>query len=119
MQVAALFDDHPDLLEEFTRFLPDSSATVSTQHASFGRNSFPRYDERSSAMPTLRQMNMDKLRRRERIITSNPDRDLSVERPDVDDDKSMIKVHKEQRKRAEKENREQENMLRTFTVKEA
>ncbi|KAK9272549.1 hypothetical protein L1049_002922 [Liquidambar formosana] len=106
-EVAALFDDHPDLLEEFTRFLPDTSATPSTQHVPYGRNSFQRYDERSSAMPTLRQMHTDKQRcRRDRIINSHADRDLSVDRPDLDDDKAMLKVHKEQRKRAEKENRD-------------
>lgn len=59
-QVATLFHKHPDLLEEFTRFLPDSSATPSTQ-LPYGRNSLPRFNERSSATPTLRQGHMDKV----------------------------------------------------------
>ncbi|KEH24935.1 paired amphipathic helix protein [Medicago truncatula] len=35
-EVATLFKDHNDLLEEFTRFLPDNSLEPSTQHAPFG-----------------------------------------------------------------------------------
>ncbi|XP_059670241.1 paired amphipathic helix protein Sin3-like 2 isoform X2 [Cornus florida] len=105
-EVAALFEDHSDLLEEFTKFLPDASATA--QHVPFGRHSFHRYDERSSAVPTARQTHVDK-RRRDRIIAPNADRDLSVERPDLDDDKTMTKLHKEQRKRADKENRDRRN----------
>lgn len=60
-QVAALFDEHPDLLDEFTRFLPDASAAASAHHAQYGRNSFPRFNERSSATPTFRPMHMDKV----------------------------------------------------------
>ncbi|CAK9162852.1 unnamed protein product [Ilex paraguariensis] len=109
-EVAALFDDHPDLLEEFTRFLPDASATASAPHVPFGRQSFHRYDERSSAMPTLRQTHVDKQRcRRDRIMSPHAERDLSVERPDLDDDKTMMKLQKEQRRRAEKENRDRRN----------
>lgn len=60
-QVASLFDDHPDLLDEFTRFLPDTSATPSTHLVGYGRASFPRISERASGTPTLRQMHMDKV----------------------------------------------------------
>ncbi|KAJ4974388.1 hypothetical protein NE237_007562 [Protea cynaroides] len=90
-EVAALFRDHSDLLEEFTHFLPDSSAAVPPQHAPSGRNSF----QRSSAMPTLRQIHGDK--------KFHADRDLSVDRPDPEYDKLLMKVDKEQRKRVEKE----------------
>lgn len=55
-----LFKDHRDLLDEFTRFLPDTSAAPSTQHAPFGRNSMQRYNERSSIAPMVRQMQVDK-----------------------------------------------------------
>jgi hypothetical protein len=51
-QVATLFDDHPDLLDEFTRFLPDTA-----HNAPPVQNSF----QRSSATPTLRQMHVDKV----------------------------------------------------------
>ncbi|OIT33725.1 PREDICTED: paired amphipathic helix protein Sin3-like 2 isoform X2 [Nicotiana attenuata] len=105
-EVAALFEDHPDLLDEFTRFLPDSSATASATQTSLGRPSFHRYDERSSAT-LLRQPHMDKQRfRRDRIISPHAERDPSAERPEMDDDKTMIKLHKEQKRRAEKENRD-------------
>ncbi|KAL0461660.1 UNVERIFIED_CONTAM: Paired amphipathic helix protein Sin3-like 2 [Sesamum latifolium] len=109
-EVAALFDDQPDLLDEFTRFLPDTSATVSGPHASFGRHSFHRYDEKSSVMPMMRQSHMDKQRlRRDRTMGPNGERDLSVERHDMDDDKTVVKLHKEQKKHIEKENRDKRN----------
>ncbi|PSS30420.1 Paired amphipathic helix protein Sin3-like [Actinidia chinensis var. chinensis] len=108
-EVAALFTDHPDLLEEFKRFLPDASATATAPHVPFGRHSFHRYDERSSAMATSRQAPMDKHRRRDRIIAPHTERDLSVERTDIDDDKAMMKMQKDQRKRAEKDSRERRN----------
>ncbi|KDP45427.1 hypothetical protein JCGZ_09676 [Jatropha curcas] len=108
-EVAALFEDHRDLLDEFTRFLPDTSVAPMTQTAPYGRNSIQRYNERNPTAPASRQMHMDKQRRRDRIVTSNTERDLSVDRPELDDDKAMMKVHKEQRKRAEKENRDRRN----------
>ncbi|GMY26135.1 paired amphipathic helix protein Sin3-like 4 isoform X1 [Fagus crenata] len=96
-EVAALFQDHNDLLDEFTHFLPDSSATASTHFAQSGRNSMLR--DRSSAMPIMRQMHVDK---KERTI----DRDLSVDRPDPDHDRSLLRVDKEQRRRGEKDRRD-------------
>ncbi|XP_009617907.1 paired amphipathic helix protein Sin3-like 2 isoform X2 [Nicotiana tomentosiformis] len=105
-EVAALFEDHPDLLDEFTRFLPDSSATASATQTSMGRPSFHRYDERSSAT-LLRQPHMDKQRfRRDRIISPHAEHDPSAEHPEMDGDKTMIKLHKEQKRRAEKDNRD-------------
>ncbi|KAI9111373.1 hypothetical protein K1719_017063 [Acacia pycnantha] len=91
-EVASLFHDHPDLLDEFTHFLPDTSATASTHAAS--RNSVLR----SSAVP--RQMSVEK---REKTVDSHGDRDLSVDRSDPDHDRVMIKAEKEQRRRAEKD----------------
>ena len=58
-QVASLFEDHSDLLDEFTRFLPDSSAAPLTQQVPYGRNSTQHYNERSSVTPTLRHIQMD------------------------------------------------------------
>ncbi|TYH99630.1 hypothetical protein ES332_A11G079500v1 [Gossypium tomentosum] len=104
-EVASLFEDHPDLLEEFKRFLPDPSAAPLTQQVPYGQNSAQRYNERSSATATLRQIQMDK-RRRDRIITSHADHGISVDHPELDDDKTMMKMQKEQRKRLEKENRD-------------
>ncbi|XP_024973666.1 paired amphipathic helix protein Sin3-like 2 isoform X2 [Cynara cardunculus var. scolymus] len=114
-EVATLFDDHPDLLDEFTRFLPDASAAASAHHASFLRQSYHRYDERSSVMAQLRHTQMDKQRgRRDRIIPPQGERDLNVESPDMDEDKSMVKLHKEQRKRAEKESRDRRTRDQDF-----
>lgn len=58
LQVSQLFEDQPDLLEEFTRFLPDNSGAAAIHHS---RTSLHRYDERSSA-PASRQMHLDKVR---------------------------------------------------------
>ncbi|KAL2344258.1 hypothetical protein Fmac_005543 [Flemingia macrophylla] len=88
-EVAALFQDHADLLEEFTHFLPDTSGTASTHYAS-ARNSLLR--DRSSAMPT-----------RERAIASHGDRDLNADHPDPEHDRFLIWTDKDQRRRGEKE----------------
>ncbi|XP_039159223.1 paired amphipathic helix protein Sin3-like 2 isoform X2 [Eucalyptus grandis] len=108
-EVENLFGDHQDLLEEFTKFLPDNSATASTHNFPYARNSFQRQHERSSATPTLRQMQIDKRARRDRIINAHAEHDINVDRPDLDDDKAMIKVQKDQRKRFEKDNRDRRN----------
>ncbi|TKY58570.1 Paired amphipathic helix protein Sin3 4 [Spatholobus suberectus] len=83
MTVAALFQGHADLLEEFTHFVPDTSGTDSTHHAS-ARISL--LCDRSSAMPT-----------RERTIASHGDRDLSADHPDPELDRCLIKADKDQR----------------------
>lgn len=100
-EVAALFQDHQDLLDEFTHFLPDSSTTTADEYAPSARNSI--LQDRSSAMPMMRQMHVDK---KERTIPTHGDRDLSVDRPDPDHDRSLMRVEKEQRKRGEKDRRE-------------
>ncbi|KAE9466512.1 hypothetical protein C3L33_01562, partial [Rhododendron williamsianum] len=92
-EVATLFTDHPDLLEEFKRFLPGASATAAAPHAPFVQQSFY-------------QAPMDKQRRRDRILAPHKHRDSSVERDNMDEDKTMIKMQKDQRKRAEKDNME-------------
>ncbi|KAE8721221.1 hypothetical protein F3Y22_tig00016563pilonHSYRG00018 [Hibiscus syriacus] len=102
-EVASLFEDHPDLLEDFTRFLPNSSAAPLMQQVSYGQNSTQRYNERCSATVTLRQIQMDKQRRRDRIITSHAD---SVGHPELDDERTMVRMQKEQRRRVEKEIRD-------------
>ncbi|CAN1816987.1 Paired amphipathic helix protein Sin3-like 4 [Linum perenne] len=100
-EVAALFKDHHDLLREFTHFLPDNSATASTHFASSNRNSILR--DRSSPMPAIRQMHVDKKER------THPDRDFSVDRPDPDHDRALLRVDKEQRRRVEKEKERRED----------
>ncbi|KAJ6775729.1 PAIRED AMPHIPATHIC HELIX SIN3-LIKE PROTEIN-RELATED [Salix koriyanagi] len=44
-EVSALFEDHHDLLDEFARFLPDTSATPMTNTVPFARNSNQHYNE--------------------------------------------------------------------------
>ncbi|KHG02736.1 Paired amphipathic helix protein Sin3-like 2 [Gossypium arboreum] len=109
-EVASLFEDHPDLLDEFTRFLPDSAAAPLTQQVPYSRTSTQRYNEQSSATPTLRHIQMDKAtvtqRRRDWIMTSHADGDLSVDRPELDDDKDILKMQKDQRKHVEKDSRD-------------
>lgn len=56
-QVAALFQDHPDLLDGFIHFLPDVSAAASAH--TVARN--PVFRDRSSAMPTVRQVHVEKV----------------------------------------------------------
>ena len=58
--MAALFQNHQDLLEEFTHFLPDASATYAPHHAFSGRG-FVQRDDRSSLMPTARHIHGDKV----------------------------------------------------------
>ncbi|XP_059648928.1 paired amphipathic helix protein Sin3-like 4 isoform X2 [Cornus florida] len=96
-EVAALFRDHLDLLTEFTHFLPDASAAASIHFAPSGRNSICRRDDRSSPMPTMRHMHVEK------ATASHADRDISVDRLDPDHDKALLRADKEQRRRIEKE----------------
>ncbi|ESQ41476.1 hypothetical protein EUTSA_v10012461mg [Eutrema salsugineum] len=103
-EVSTLFEDHLDLLEEFTRFLPESLAPHSA--AQLIRSQAQRYDDRGSGPPLVRRMLIEKDRRRERAVASRGDRDHSVDRSDHNDDKAMVKMHREQRKRVDKENRE-------------
>ncbi|KAK1383711.1 paired amphipathic helix protein Sin3-like 2 [Heracleum sosnowskyi] len=113
-EVAALFDDHPDLLDEFIRFLPDASAVASAHNASVGRQQLNRYDERSSAVLAQRGTPMDKQRfQRDRIIAPHTEHDPNLEHPDLDE-KTMIKLHKEQRRRSEKINLDRRNRDQDF-----
>ncbi|KAH1239232.1 Paired amphipathic helix protein Sin3-like 3 [Glycine max] len=96
-EVAALFQDHVDLLREFTHFLPDTSGTASN-HCGLARNSL--LPDRSSAMPIIRQMHVEK---RERNIASHGDRDLSADHPDPELDRCLIRADKDQRRHDEKE----------------
>ncbi|XP_058193271.1 paired amphipathic helix protein Sin3-like 3 [Rhododendron vialii] len=98
-EVTQLFREHPDLLVEFTHFLPDSSASATIPHAPSGRNSIFRRDDRGSPLPAMRHIE-------KKPVVSHVDRDLSVERPDIDHDKALMRADKEQRRRGEKERRE-------------
>ncbi|XP_022727045.1 paired amphipathic helix protein Sin3-like 4 isoform X2 [Durio zibethinus] len=103
-EVAALFQDHPDLLLEFTHFLPDTSATASNHCTSSGRKSFPR--DRSSAMPGMHAVPADK---NDRTTAPHDGHDLGAEHPDPDHDRVMMKAEKEQRRHGEKERDKRED----------
>ncbi|CAL0311942.1 unnamed protein product [Lupinus luteus] len=98
-EVAALFEGHFDILNEFTHFLPDTSAAASSNHYVCARNYM--FRDRSSTMLIMRQMHVDK---RERIMASNGDRDPSLDRSDLDHERGLARAEKEQRRRVEKEN---------------
>jgi len=61
MQVSQLFEEHPDLLEEFTRFLPDNSSAAPGHHPQHSRSDFSHHQEKSSIVPPSRQMHADKV----------------------------------------------------------
>ncbi|XP_057529106.1 paired amphipathic helix protein Sin3-like 3 isoform X2 [Amaranthus tricolor] len=84
-EVATLFQDHRDLLEEFAHFLPDTSAAAPGQHGP-GRNSILR-----DRMPSTKPMHFDK-----------KDQDINVGCSDLDNDK-LMEVEREQRRRVDKE----------------
>uniref|UniRef100_A0A0E0JD74 Histone deacetylase interacting domain-containing protein n=1 Tax=Oryza punctata TaxID=4537 RepID=A0A0E0JD74_ORYPU len=76
-EVAVLFADHKDLLEEFQHFLPDTS--VPPQAVASSRGGLVRRDDRTSLMaPASRN------EKRDRAHPSHAERDLSVDRPDLD-----------------------------------
>ncbi|KAG5091420.1 hypothetical protein JHK82_050198 [Glycine max] len=85
-EVAALFQDHVDLLREFTHFLPDTSGTA---------NNSLLHDR-----TTIRQMHVEK---KERNIASHGDHDLGADHPDPELDRCLIRADKDQRRRDEKE----------------
>ncbi|XVF44115.1 hypothetical protein PTKIN_Ptkin02bG0094400 [Pterospermum kingtungense] len=103
-EVAALFQDHPDLLLEFTHFLPDTLAPASNNYTSSVRKTIPR--DRGSAMPGMRAVTVDK---KDRTTALHADRDLSVEHPDPAHDRVMMKGEKEQRRHGEKERDKRED----------
>ncbi|KAK4771759.1 hypothetical protein SAY86_013534 [Trapa natans] len=101
-EVTALLGDHPDLLGEFRRFLPVSSATNVTHNVIYNRNSSQISGERNSAKLASRPMHMDKHRNRTHRIAGY-DRDPSLDRPNDSDDKALLKVQKDQRKHTNKD----------------
>ncbi|KAK8643542.1 hypothetical protein V6N13_012833 [Hibiscus sabdariffa] len=80
-QVAALFEDHPDLVLEFTSLLSGSN-----RYASSGRNTKSR--DRSSAIPSMHDVPADK---KDTTTTLHAECCLSVERPRADKDIVAVK----------------------------
>lgn len=93
-EVASLFRQHPDLLDEFTHFLPEAGPV----HSPARNLPFVRRDDRNLTMQG------DK----ERAITSHTDRDIGVEHCDADN-KPYMKMDKDQRRCAEREKERKEH----------
>lgn len=93
-EVASLFHHHPDLLDEFTHFLPEAGPV----HSPAKNVPFVRRDER----------NLQVQGGKERAMASHADRDIGADRCDSDN-KSLMKMEKEQRKRAEREKERKEH----------
>ncbi|KAL9240901.1 hypothetical protein vseg_015069 [Gypsophila vaccaria] len=89
-EVALLFRDHRDLLEEFTHFLPDTSATAAdaNQHAPPARD--PTLGNTNSATPVTKPMDIDR-----------KDRQLPIDGSDAENDK--LKVEREQKRQLDKD----------------
>ncbi|CAH9142262.1 unnamed protein product [Cuscuta epithymum] len=96
-RVASLLHEHPDLLEEFTHFLPDTSAATRVHYHS-NRTLALQWDDKSSPLTRGRPLNDEK-----KVIASHADYDLSEDRSDPEHEKAMLRVEKERYRLMEKE----------------
>lgn len=92
-EVSYLFRGHPDLLEEFTHFLPDAMAAARARNAQAHRAPILRYDEKSSSMTAARHMHAEKK------ATSLVVRDIAVDRPDPEYEETTMRTERERRER--------------------
>lgn len=97
-EVAALLHNQPDLLKEFTNFLPDSSATTSSQHVHSIKNHNPHIEDRSSPIRRIKPPHSEK-----KGIACHADRDVSIDMSDVYHEEKLIKHDKEHRRHTDKE----------------
>ncbi|CAN4116256.1 unnamed protein product [Withania somnifera] len=91
-EVCYLFRDHPDLLEEFTHFLPDAMAAVQARNAQAHRAHILHYDEKSSSMTAARHMHVEK-------VTSLGVGETAVDRPDPEYEETTMRTERERRER--------------------
>ncbi|CAL9079689.1 unnamed protein product [Musa textilis] len=97
-EVAALFKNHQDLLEEFTHFLPDASATCAP-HLGYPDRSFAHQDERSPVMPSARE---DK---REKAYPSHANHDFGIDSLDMEHDSQRRCAEKEKDRKEDRDKR--------------
>ncbi|KAL9230128.1 hypothetical protein vseg_005517 [Gypsophila vaccaria] len=99
-EVSQLFEDHSDLLEEFTRFLPNNSSPATVHHFTLnGRSNLQSYDERAGALSTSQPMHVDKRWcSGDTVDASHEKNGLCGKRPDLDGDTEKLRSHKEHRK---------------------
>ncbi|KVH97754.1 hypothetical protein Ccrd_000113, partial [Cynara cardunculus var. scolymus] len=97
-EVATLLHNQPDLLKEFTNFLPDSSAAASNHYVHSSRNHNPRHEDSSSPIGTIRPLHSEK-----KGIACHAERDVSVDMSDPCHEEGSIRPNKEHRRHGEKE----------------
>ncbi|GFP91557.1 paired amphipathic helix protein sin3-like 4 [Phtheirospermum japonicum] len=93
-EVSVLFQNHADLLVEFTHFLPDASGTASVQYATPGRNHNLHGDDKGSPMTVAKPNQVEK---KPAVSYANGDR--YVNHPDSE---QWNHVEKEKGKREER-----------------
>ncbi|ONM30585.1 Paired amphipathic helix protein Sin3-like 3 [Zea mays] len=102
-EVAMLFKDHKDLLEEFQHFLPDTSVAP---QAVASKGGLVKREDRSSLVPPANKiLHNDK---RDRVYLSHADRDFSVDRPDVEHDRQRRRLDKDKERKVERDRRDYE-----------
>ncbi|KAK8964060.1 Paired amphipathic helix protein Sin3-like 4 [Platanthera guangdongensis] len=99
-EVAVLFQTHHDLLDEFKHFLPNTSITIDPQHPTSVRP-FGRRDDRSPLMPYMRHPQM-----KERAYNSQSERDLSVDRPDLENEQRRSEKEKDRKEELDRRERD-------------
>ncbi|XP_062206253.1 paired amphipathic helix protein Sin3-like 4 [Phragmites australis] len=99
-EVAMLFSDHKDLLEEFQHFLPDTS--VAPQPVA-SRGGLVKRDDRSSLMPPA-----SRTPHNDKRYMLHADRDFSVDRPDVEHDRQKRRLDKEKERKVDRDRRDYE-----------
>ncbi|XP_039121136.1 paired amphipathic helix protein Sin3-like 4 isoform X2 [Dioscorea cayenensis subsp. rotundata] len=97
-EVADLFGEHPDLLNEFTHFLPDTSAVATAQHGSSARTLLHGFKFNSPVQ--------------EGTYNSHTDHELSVDHLDVERDKKKRR-HEREKDRRDRE-RDEKDMEHDF-----
>eukprot|EP00250_Pteridium_aquilinum_P014819 c22220_g5_i1 orf=585-4820(-) len=114
-EVATLFREHQDLLEEFTYFLPDTSGVVHPTHKMSGISMPPRRDDKSMAWPVPKLSQPDKLVKREKMVSAQHDRDRSSEKQsDRQNYDRVVKVEKDQRKKEREQKYERDEKEKDY-----
>uniref|UniRef100_A0A452XHV0 Histone deacetylase interacting domain-containing protein n=1 Tax=Aegilops tauschii subsp. strangulata TaxID=200361 RepID=A0A452XHV0_AEGTS len=100
-EVATLFHDHPDLLEEFKHFLPDTSNAPQVLAAPKAVSA----KQETAAVPSASARNVQSIKR-ERPQPSTAERDSSVDRPDLEHDPDRKRVDKEKDRKIDRDRKD-------------
>lgn len=118
-EVANLFREHQDLLEEFTYFLPDTSGVVHPTHKISGA-AVPRRDDKSMAWSAPKLSQPDKLAKREKMVSAHHDRDRSSEKhSDRQNYDRVVKAEKDQRKKEREQKYERDEKEKDYEENES